>query len=233
VAGDTLSGIARKLGVSVIDLLSANALTGNSVIRPGDTLQIPCGGTPPTNPTTTAPGTTAPPGTTAAPGTNPPATNTPATNDGAVASTEGHLLVGAWVLSDAAQPDAPQSLAVYTSDGIYQQTDYDGASGYGAWESTGPTSAAMTFMQLFPDENGDVGRSATVRATIEVNADGQSFTADYTVELGGGVPAGEFGPGAVTATRIAVEPMGTPVGSLDQLFPGSDQSTDASPPTSS
>ena len=66
----------------------------------------------------------------------------------------------------------------------------------------------------------EFGGSATIRATIQVNPDGQSFTADYTVELSEdkGVPVGEYGPGAVTATRIGVEPMGTPVGSLEELF---------------
>jgi hypothetical protein len=29
---------------------------------------------------------------------------------------------------------------------------------------------------------------------------------------------GEYGPGHVTATRINVEPMGTPAGSLEDLF---------------
>ncbi len=59
----------------------------------------------------------------------------------------------------------------------------------------------------------------TIRATGEVSADGQTFTAEFTLEITGGPsPAGEYGPGHVTATRIPVEPMGTPVGSLNDLF---------------
>ena len=59
----------------------------------------------------------------------------------------------------------------------------------------------------------------TIRATVEVAADGQTFTGDYTIEADfEGAPPGEFGPGSVTGTRIVVEPMGTPVGSLDDLF---------------
>ena len=58
VAGDTLSGIARKLGVTLDALLSANGFTASSLIRPGDQLAIPARNT----------------------ATNPPATNTPATN---------------------------------------------------------------------------------------------------------------------------------------------------------
>ncbi len=59
----------------------------------------------------------------------------------------------------------------------------------------------------------------TIRATGEVSADGQTFTGQFTIEFtGDGFPTGQYGPGHVTATRIAVEPMGTPVGSLDDLF---------------
>jgi len=36
--------------------------------------------------------------------------------------------------------------------------------------------------------------------------------------VGEGAPAGEYGPGSVTGTRIVVEPMGTPAGSFDDLF---------------
>ena len=59
----------------------------------------------------------------------------------------------------------------------------------------------------------------TIRAAGEVSEDGQSFTAEFTIGFTGeGAPAGEYGPGHVTATRINVEPMGTPAGSLEDLF---------------
>lgn len=55
-AGDSLDGIARKLGVSFVALLDANDMTATSVIHPGDTLRLPAGakGSPtiPTAPTT-------------------------------------------------------------------------------------------------------------------------------------------------------------------------------------
>ena len=58
-----------------------------------------------------------------------------------------------------------------------------------------------------------------IRAAGEVSEDGQSFTAEFTIEFTGeGAPAGEYGPGHVTGTRINVEPMGTPAGSLEDLF---------------
>ena len=52
-----------------------------------------------------------------------------------------------------------------------------------------------------------------------MSEDGQTFTAEFTIEFTGeGAPTGEYGPGHVTGTRINVEPMGTPAGSLDDLF---------------
>ena len=44
-AGDYLSGIAVKLGVSLRDLLNANSLTASSLIYPGMKLTVPAGGT--------------------------------------------------------------------------------------------------------------------------------------------------------------------------------------------
>ena len=69
-------------------------------------------------------------------------------------------------------------------------------------------------------EHGSIEDRSTIRSAGEVSEDGQSFTAEYTVELTGeGAPAGEFGPGSVTGTRINVEPMGTPVAPVEALFP--------------
>jgi len=131
----------------------------------------------------------------------------------------GHPVVGTWLLVDDDDPESEPSLVIFTSDGIYQQTDYDGSTGYGVWEATGPTSAAMTFRVQFSDEEGNFAGSVTIRASIEVNPDGEHFTAAYTLEnTGEGSPPGEYGPGAVTATRMQVEPMGTPVGTFEELF---------------
>jgi len=144
-----------------------------------------------------------------------------ATPSGAVLA--GHPLVGAWMLdTDADDPANPAALAVFSSDGVYTQADYDGSDGVGSWESTGPTTVAMTFLQQFPDEQGDFGGRTIVRATIKVAPDGQSLTAEYTVEFLGGDEAamGQIGPGTATGTRIAVEPMGTPTTSIADAFGG-------------
>jgi len=141
-----------------------------------------------------------------------------------------HPLVGTWLLVDAEHPDDPPSLVVFTSDGIYLQTDYDGTTGYGSWEATDATSAEMTFVQQFPDDEGNFGGSAIIRAAIEADPNGQQFTASYSIEVSSDdAPEGEFGPGAVRATRLAVEPMGTPVGTLDDLFGSFEGTPEATP----
>ena len=142
----------------------------------------------------------------------------PAASSEAAASTEGHPIVGTWLLV-VDDFDDPPSLVALTSDGIYLQAEYDGLAGYGSWEATGPSSVSLTFMQQFEGEGGEFGGSAIIRAVAEVNEDGQSLTGEFTVELRDGAgPPGEYGPGTVSATRIAVEPMGTPAGSLEDLF---------------
>jgi len=154
-----------------------------------------------------------------------PAVAQDATPAAGAAAMAGHPLVGAWILdTDVDDPANPPTLALFTSDGIYQQADPDGSDGYGSWEATGPSSGAMTFVGQFPlgeDESAGIG-STTVRAAIMVDAGGQTLTAEYTVGFVGieGAPTGEVGPGRASGTRIVVEPMGTPVASLAEAFAG-------------
>ena len=63
----------------------------------------------------------------------------------------------------------------------------DGVVGLGVWEPTGPTSAALTITEQLPAQQvGEIeGATLTTRAAIEVAPDGQSLSADYTVEAGG------------------------------------------------
>lgn len=60
----------------------------------------------------------------------------------------------------------------------------------------------------------------TIRGDLEAAPDGQSWTASYTLELAGPdeMSSGEIGPGMAEATRIMVEPQGTPVGSFEDVF---------------
>jgi hypothetical protein len=132
--------------------------------------------------------------------------------------TEAPPIVGAWLLTVDEFPEDPPELVAFHADGTYQSSA-DGTTGLGSWEATGPTSINLTFIEIFPtDDEGSVGMQ-TIRATGEVSEDGQSFTAEFTIELTlEGAPTGEYGPGHVTGTRINVEPMGAPAGTLDDLF---------------
>jgi hypothetical protein len=129
--------------------------------------------------------------------------------------TAGHPLVGAWLVdTNAADDTNPPSTVVFHDDGTYLEIDVDGVAA-GVWEPTGPQTAALTFGFRGHDENGALIGS-TIRATVEVAADGQSLTATYTVDFLGpdGTQTGELGPGMATGTRVTVEPMGSPVAPL-------------------
>jgi hypothetical protein len=130
------------------------------------------------------------------------------------APAEVHPVVGAWILTADEFPDDPPSLVAFHADGTFHEANADGTDGIGAWEATGPSSMNLTFLEL--DEEGSAGM---IRAAGQVSEDGQTFTAEFTIEfIGEGAPAGEYGPGHVTGTRINVEPIGTPAGSLEDLF---------------
>jgi hypothetical protein len=135
------------------------------------------------------------------------------------APAEVHPIVGAWIYTVDGFPESFTALVAIDSDGIWHETNADGDSSIGSWDATGPDSFSLTFTRYLTDDEGLVGMF-TIRATGEVSEDGQSWTAEYTLELTGeGLPPGEYGPGSVTATRIDVEPMGTPVAPVEALFP--------------
>ena len=134
------------------------------------------------------------------------------------------MLVGAW-LADTDEMDANtfDSVFLFHDDGTYLSLEAGGEEGpgeaqAGTWSATGDSTTDLTIVSVFTEENG-VNSKFIIRASIEVADDGQSFTAQYTFEVEG-VPGmeGQYGPGTATGTRIAVEPVGTPVGPLDDLF---------------
>ena len=119
----------------------------------------------------------------------------------------------AWRLGGG-DPTAAPTQAVFHADGTYIQVQGT-AVGVGSWEPTGPNTGDMTFAQYMADDTGAFG-VATVRATVTVAADDGNLTAVFTVEYVGpdGAATGQMGPGAGSGTRIAVEPMGSPVAPL-------------------
>jgi len=136
----------------------------------------------------------------------------------------GHPLIGTWILmtDDQSLPD----VITFSDDGAVTDVESSGAVQLGAWEPTGDSTANLTIVS-WSDEG-----SGTIRAGIEVAADGQSFTASYTFEFvdpASGESTGEYGPGTATATRVAVEAPGTPIGSFEDLFGQFEGSPEATP----
>jgi hypothetical protein len=150
---------------------------------------------------------------------------------GAMAS---HPFVGTWQLdTDTDDPENPPELAIVSADGSYVEIDAEGGVGVGSWESTGDLTANLTIRFLNTDEEGFAGL-AIVRAEGEVAEDGQSWTASYTLEFVApdGTTTGEYGPASAHAMRLPVEPMGSPVGSLTDLFEEFQGTPEAGTPTS-
>jgi hypothetical protein len=142
-------------------------------------------------------------------------------------STAAHPIIGTWMVTDTRDPESDPGPIAFTADGIVINVETE-AVGLGVWEPTGPTGVSLTFVEPVTGEGPDNTGTVTIRATGEVAADGQTFTADYTIEVNGvvGFLLGEYGPGTVTGTRVVVEPMGTPVGSLEELFGGPEEGTE-------
>jgi hypothetical protein len=125
-----------------------------------------------------------------------------------------HPLVGAWLVdAEPENPDNQLELDIFSADGTLTGVLVDGVTA-GVWEPTGENTANITFRFL------DVEGSGIIRASIEVAPDGESFTGTYTLEFidPDGTSSGEIGPGLVEGTRLAVEPMGTPVASFEEAF---------------
>jgi len=133
-------------------------------------------------------------------------------------ATDEHPAVGVW-LSDGSPDDTtdPLDLMTVAPGGIVTIALPDG-TGYGPWAATGERSVDATFLIQQSDPEAGLVGYATIRTSIEVAEDGQSFAGTYTIEFPAamaeamGLPVGQqVGPGTVTGQRIAVEPMGEPV----------------------
>jgi hypothetical protein len=147
------------------------------------------------------------------------------------AAMGGHPLVGTWLLdTNTADPANGPEVTIFTADGAYISVDAEGFPNHGVWEATGERTAALTIVSPGMEEEGVFAGTFMVRASVEVDETGDSFTAQYTGEFvtPDGTETGEYGPGSASATRIAVEPMGTPAGPIEVLF----QDEAAATPTS-
>jgi hypothetical protein len=115
-------------------------------------------------------------------------------------STQDHPIVGTWLAEE------PPATDVFHADGTVVSITAGGVVA-GVWQPTGPTSADVTVRISVPD-----GSVAFLRGEVEVSEDGATYTATYTVEFVGadGTSSGQLGPQTATASRIVVEPMGSP-----------------------
>jgi hypothetical protein len=143
----------------------------------------------------------------------------------------GHPLVETWLLdTNADDPANGPEVTIFTADSAYISVDAAGFPNHGVREATGERTAGLTIVSPGLEEEGFAGM-LVVRASIEVDETGDSFTAQYTSEFitPEGTETGEHGRGAATATRITVEEMGTPAGPIEVLFEEGDA---AATPTS-
>lgn len=156
-------------------------------------------------------------------------------------SAGDHPILGSWIVdpTPADAEDAPDLIS-FGLDGSTRGAGPNGPS-VGSWQPTGERSADVTGLYFIEDPEGNFLGFGTVRGSIEVAEDGQTFSGTYTFEppaafaAAMGLPAGQFGPGDVTGERIAVEPMGEPVAPIPEFPPepgapeGSPMAPEASP----
>jgi hypothetical protein len=85
------------------------------------------------------------------------------------------------------------------------------SAGHGTWEGTGEHSAAFTFLGLLAEQGGTAHAVVTISGIGELDASGDTFAGEYSAKTVGqtGRTFAE-GHGALSGTRIAVEPMSVP-----------------------
>jgi hypothetical protein len=142
-------------------------------------------------------------------------------DDATPATMATHPFVGTWLLdTNADDPANAPDVVVITADGAYISVDAQGFPTLGVWEATGERTATVTLSSTGLEDDGSFAGTFVIRASVEVDAAGDAFTADYSGEFVApdGTGTGEYGPGTATATRLHPEAMGTPVGPVDVLF---------------
>jgi hypothetical protein len=135
----------------------------------------------------------------------------------------GQGFVGSWDLTTQTPFGASQTLVTFGADGTVLASDrpvYPGAAGFpvtfvsaghGAWEQTGPSTAAATWVEFLADGQGTFLLVVTDSAELTLGADGDSWRGPFSSSSAD--PAGKVlfvGGGTVQATRITVQPLATP-----------------------
>lgn len=87
-------------------------------------------------------------------------------------------MVEPWLAdTDESDPSNAPSLIVFTPDGIHLESASDDIDGCGACRSTGGHISESILLVNNSDEQENLAASTKVRVTVEVAANGQSFTA--------------------------------------------------------
>jgi hypothetical protein len=149
-------------------------------------------------------------------------------------TTAGHPLVGTWFLTtSSANPTDADDLFSLHADGTYVEANADGSVRLGVWEPTSPTTATLTITAYSRDAAGASEGGITLRLTLTLNPDGNSYTAEGTIELSApdGSRSGQAGPVRGEATRMLVEAPGTPAMTPEELFGGAAGTLEATPAT--
>jgi len=135
----------------------------------------------------------------------------------------GEGFVGAWDLTTSTPFGTSQSLITLMDDGTVLFSDrpvFPGdagfpvthfSAGHGAWQPTGPDTAAATWVFFMTDGEGNFLGVVTDSAEMILGADGNSWSGPFsssTADPGGNVLY--VGGGTVEATRITVQPLATP-----------------------
>ena len=130
---------------------------------------------------------------------------TPA-QDATPGPSAGHPLVGTWIVDpEVDDPTNPPSFDVYMADGTAINVGSEGATA-GAWEATGPRTATLTFAGLMREAGP--GTAFILRANVEVDETGESFTAShsFTLVAADGTNLAAVQGGGGRGTRLHAEP---------------------------
>ena len=150
----------------------------------------------------------------------------PSAVQGATQPADGQGFVGSWRVAVTPPQGTPfVTLSTFGADGTVltstlpaQQPPPGAPSGtvffstaHGAWEATGADTAIATFVHLRASADGQPVGTVTIRLSITLGADADTFGGEYAATLAdaaGNVPATPAG--TVEATRIVAESPGTP-----------------------
>ena len=141
----------------------------------------------------------------------------------ATPAAAGGGFVGAWRLTSENPAGTSQGLLTLMADGTAVFSGRPAAptggdppvvfisAGHGAWEQTGPATAAASFTVFIADGAGNFLWVVTDSVEMTLAPDGDSWSGPYsstTADPGGTVLSAV--PGTAEATRITVQPVATP-----------------------